>query len=215
MKYSTLFFDLDDTLYPSSSGLWSLIRERMSLYMQERMNLPASEIPTLREKYYRSYGTTLRGLQMHHDVDANDYLSYVHDLQLEQYLQPNPGLREILLSLPQKRWIFTNADSRHAGRVLKVLGLDDCFDGIIDIYALNFVCKPATSAYLKALKIAGDINSQQCVVLDDSPSNLKTAQELGFCTVLINSKDDHQSDYCLSSLNELPAVMPQLWEERT
>ena len=88
MRFTTIFFDLDDTLYPSSSGLWPAIKERMNSYMDERMHIPRDEIPRLREKYFREYGTTLRGLQANHKVDVQDYLAYVHDLPLKDYLHP-------------------------------------------------------------------------------------------------------------------------------
>ena len=60
MNITTIFFDLDDTLYPASTGLWKKIKERMNIYMRERMGFPAGQIPYLREKYYLEYGTTLR-----------------------------------------------------------------------------------------------------------------------------------------------------------
>jgi putative hydrolase of the HAD superfamily len=88
MSYTTLFFDLDDTLYSPKNGLWLAIRERMGEYMAERLGLPRDEIPAIRHLYYTTYGTTLRGLQRHYQVDSDDYLAYVHDLPLERYLQP-------------------------------------------------------------------------------------------------------------------------------
>ncbi|OGO34590.1 MAG: pyrimidine 5'-nucleotidase, partial [Chloroflexi bacterium RBG_16_57_11] len=142
MSFTTLFFDLDDTLYASSSGLWGLIRDRMGQYMVEVLGLPEDQVPALRRSYFETYGTTLRGLQIHHHVDPDDYLSYVHDLPLEQYIRPNPALRALLLSLPQQRWVFTNSDADHARRVMTILDVQDCFDGIIDIRALEYVCKP-------------------------------------------------------------------------
>ncbi len=72
---------------------------------------PRREIPAIRRHYFETYGTTLRGLQKHHQVDTDDYLAYVHDLPLEQYIQPNPALHDLLVSLPQRRFIFTNADA--------------------------------------------------------------------------------------------------------
>jgi putative hydrolase of the HAD superfamily len=74
MQFSTVFFDLDDTLYPSTNGLWEAIRERMNRYMGEILNLPSDKIPDLRRHYFITYGTTLRGLQYHHNVDAEDFL---------------------------------------------------------------------------------------------------------------------------------------------
>ena len=74
MHFNTLYFDLDDTLYPPSSGLWDAIRDRMNEYMQRLIDLPLTEIVKLRQSYLEEYGTTLRGLQAHYDVDVDEYL---------------------------------------------------------------------------------------------------------------------------------------------
>ena len=80
MPFTTIFFDLDDTLYPSSSGVWKLIKDRMNLYMHLRLEIPRDEIPSLREELFHQYGTTLRGLQATYHIDTKDYLSFVHDI---------------------------------------------------------------------------------------------------------------------------------------
>jgi putative hydrolase of the HAD superfamily len=116
MPYTTIFFDLDDTLYPVQAGLWEAIRNRMSQYMAERMGLPVEQIDALRKQSLETYGTTLRGLQHNYHSDSDDYLAYVHDLPLDKFIQPDPVVRQMLLSLPLHRWIFTNADSQHAQR---------------------------------------------------------------------------------------------------
>jgi pyrimidine 5'-nucleotidase len=214
MRYSTIFFDLDDTVYSSNSGLWPAIRERMSLYMLERLNLPEDQIPVLRWQYYQTYGTTLRGLQIHHGVDAEDYLVFVHDLPLGEYLQPQPEIRRILLSLPQQRWIFTNADAAHARRVVAILELADCFEGIIDLRAIQFACKPEIVAYQRAMSLAGEPDPQRCILLDDAPANLLTAHRLGFWTILVggNGCSEPGVDLSIPALSALPEVMPELWE---
>jgi pyrimidine 5'-nucleotidase len=213
MNFSTLFFDLDDTLYPSTNGLWQAIKARMSLYMLEKLHLPEAEIPELRQKYYQRYGTTLRGLQRHHQVEAADFLAYVHDLPLERYLIPDPEVRALLSSLHQNKWIFTNADENHARRVLGRLELADCFQGIIDLRALDYLCKPEEEAYRVAMRIAGESDPRRCVLLDDSPRNLRPAREIGFTTVLIGENpDDSSADYTISSLKYLPETMPDLWK---
>jgi putative hydrolase of the HAD superfamily len=213
MSYTTLFFDLDDTLYPGSNGLWSLIRARMGQYMTDVLGFAETEVPALRRSYYETYGTTLRGLQIHHQVDANDYLRYVHDLPLEQFIQPNPELKTLLLSLPQQRWVFTNADADHANRVMSALGVQDCFHGIIDIRALGFICKPELDAFQRALRLAGDPAPEACVLLDDSVSNLAAARQIGFSTVWVsqNGSSHPAAQITLSGLLELPLKMPCLW----
>ncbi len=167
MRFNSLYFDLDDTLYPASSGLWDAIRDRMNIYMRKFIDLPLADIVSLRQKYLEQYGTTLRGLQAHYEVDVDEYLAFVHDLPLEKYIQPDPNLRTLILSLPQRCWIFTNSDHHHANRVLKIIGLEGCFEGIIDIRAIDFACKPDVTAYQRAMKIAGDDDPTQCAIFDD------------------------------------------------
>jgi len=182
--------------------------------MYERIGLSWEEIPQLRQAYYENYGTTLRGLQQHYQVDAEDYLAYVHDLPLEDYLEPDPELRELLLSLPQKRWIFTNADGGHARRVLKILEIEDCFEGIIDVIKLGFACKPQSEAYQMALEIAGKVKPGMSVLLDDSVTNLAGANQAGLVTVLVGSAlAPIDVDFAVSDLMNLPAVMPELWND--
>jgi len=214
MPYSTLFFDLDDTLYPKTNGLWGAIRERMAEYMRDRLGFPPEIIPELRRNYFETYGTTLRGLQIHHHVDPLQYLAYVHDLPLQKYIAPDPELRDLLSSLSSSKWIFTNADVDHARRVLAVLDLNGCFDGIIDVRALDFLCKPQPDAYRKALFLAGESDPGNCVLLDDSPRNLAPAKEMGFTTVLVGSLEAHPAaDLVIASVTDLPHAFPELWKD--
>jgi len=212
MLTNTLFFDLDDTLYPNSSGLWETIRDRMNDYMVELLDLPLDEIAKLRQHYLETYGTTLRGLQIHHQVDVDEYLAYVHDLPLQEFIKPDPGLGVLLRSLPQPRWIFTNADIHHAKRVLGILQIVGSFNGIIDIRALDFVCKPDPEAYWRAMKIAGITNPNECILFDDSLRNLSPAIELGWKTVLVaRERPSTLPHRYLPTLHDLPQVMPELW----
>lgn len=213
MQFDSLYFDLDDTLYPPSSGLWDAIRQRMNEYMQGFIDLPIPEIAKIRQSYLEKYGTTLRGLQAHYEIDTDEYLTFVHDLPLERYIQPDPNLRNLLLSLPQKRWIFTNADSNHAQRVLNILGISDCFAGIIDIRAIDFACKPERIAYQKALAITTDTDLSRCVIFDDAVRNLNPARELGFFTVLVGKNGTEPTvDRTISNLHEMRECIPELWQ---
>ena len=213
MNFRSLYFDLDDTLYPASSGLWDAIRERMNAYMQKFINLPIADIASMRQDYLEKYGTTLRGLQAHYDVNADDYLTFVHDLPLENFIHPDPSLRTLLLSLPQRRWVFTNADDKHANRVLNILGISGCFDGIIDIRAVDFACKPDKIAYQRALAIADDDDPSHCVIFDDALRNLAPAREIGFYTILVGkNSSDSQVHQVIPSLHDLRDRMPELWD---
>ena len=215
MQHKTLFFDLDDTLYTTSNGLWQAIRERMHAYMAEIVALPPDKIETLRQHYLEAYGTTLRGLQIHYHIDSDKYLEYVHDLPLAEFIQPDPELGKLLASLPQRKLIFTNADVNHARRVLSVLQIDDIFEQIIDIRAVDFMCKPEPEAYQRALALAGVSTPEECILFDDARRNLLPAKEQGWYTVLVGREQaDGSANLSIPSLHELPQVMPQLWNHR-
>jgi len=189
MRFSTLFFDLDDTLYPTSTGLWHEIKERMNMYMRERLLIPETDVPVLREQYFKMYGTTLRGLQERHNVDKDDFLAYVHDLPLKDFLTPNPIVREVLASLPTRKLIFTNADVHHAERVLAALQLDDLFDGIVDVNAVAPYCKPMPESFAIAQDIADEPDPRKCVMIDDLPRTTRAALEVGMASLLYGTDE--------------------------
>ncbi|XP_072998306.1 uncharacterized protein C24B11.05-like [Typha latifolia] len=137
-KYDCLLFDLDDTLYPLSSGIATNCRKNIGDYMVEKLGIEESKIDTLCNLLYKNYGTTMAGLRaIGYEFDYDDYHSFVHGRLPYENLKPDPVLRNILLSLPVRKVIFTNADKVHAAVVLKRLGLEDCFEGIICFETLN------------------------------------------------------------------------------
>lgn len=157
------------------------------MFMRDRLCIPEADIPTLREKYFKTYGTTLRGLQQHHQVDTMDYLAYVHDLPLQDFLTPNPALRDVLASLPSRKLIFTNADVPHARRVLKALELDDLFDTIVDVNAVAPYCKPMPESFAIAMDLADEPDPRKCVMIDDLPRTTRAALEVGMASLLYGS----------------------------
>jgi pyrimidine 5'-nucleotidase len=181
---TTIFFDLDDTLYPAKSGLWNNIRARISLYMRDRLMIPVDEIDEMRQRYLEQYGTTLRGLYNHHSIDVGEFLDYVHDLPLREHIQPAPELRAVIEALPARKFIFSNADHKHVHRVLDVLGLNGCFDGVLDILQMWPHCKPMPITFEMALKMAGDPDPRHCALIDDLPHNVSAARAQGMFSIL-------------------------------
>jgi pyrimidine 5'-nucleotidase len=127
-------------------------------------------------------------------------------------VQPDAELRKLLLSLRQRKFIFTNADAAHARRILTALNLQGVFDGIIDVRALEFHCKPEPMAYQMALALAGESLPQRCVYLDDSPRNLAPARAQGIFTILVGDVTGHAAaDRAMRRPHDLRSVMPELW----
>jgi len=209
MPFTTIFFDLDDTLYPSSCGIWKLIKDRMNLYMHQRLSIEWDKIPSLREKLFHEYGTTLRGLQENYKIDTKEYLSFVHDIPVQEYLKPNDALKQMLEELPFRKLIFTNADANHAQRVLISLGLQNCFEQIVDINAVNPYCKPMQPALKIALDLSGETEPSNCILVDDQPKTTHAGREFGFYTILYGRDDDHKdaANSTLANLIDLPDLL--------
>jgi len=204
MPITTLFFDLDGTLYPNNNGLWNAIAERMNIYMSEKLHFLPEDIPAIREKYFHQYGTTLKGLQINHKVDSLEFLAFVHDVSLEEFIAPDPILKSLLANLPHTKWIFTNSDQRHASRVLATLGVANNFEGIVDVTRLNYLNKPDPKAFESALKIAGNPIPESCIFFEDIPKNLKPAKTIGFRTVLVGSHSPSpEIDMCIPNIHHL------------
>lgn len=209
MCFEVMFFDLDDTLYPSAVGLWEAIRGRIDRYMVEKMRLPEEIVPDLRKELFLKHGTTMRGLQAKYHIDEQDFLDYVHDVPLANYLKPDPSLRATLEMYSQRKVIFTNADTNHANRVIFTLGLEGCFDQIIDIRDIRPFCKPQVEAFQKAFEIAGVRVPAECVMLDDAQRNLVSARKAGMFTIQIGVEDCPMGvDASILSLLDLPSVIP-------
>ena len=208
MRFTTIFFDLDDTLYPSSTNLWLAIKGRMNEFMRDRMNIPIDEIPALREKYYMQYGTTLKGLEKHHQINVDDFLAYVHDLPLSNYLTPDPVQREVIASLPTRNLIFTNADSSHAERVLTQLNLRDLFPVIVDVNTVSPYCKPMPESFDIAMKVADETDPSRCVMIDDLRRTTRAAREVGMFSILCdNSWSMEDADAHFTDWNELVEIL--------
>ncbi len=177
-------FDLDNTLYPKSCGLWEAIGNRINRYMVERLGVEPEEVSKRRRDFLNTFGTTLNALRRYYSIDPDEFLAFVHDIPLDRYLQHDPALDRMLESLKLRRVIFTNADAQHARRVLSRLGILRHFESIIDIHMLEFVNKPDRRAYLKALDFLA-ARPEECVLVEDSPANIAPAKELGMTTVMV------------------------------
>lgn len=210
MRFTTIFFDVDDTLYPASSGLWSTLKQRMNRYMIERLGIPAQDVPILRERYFRQYGTTLRGLQANHKIDVEDYLAYVHDVRLTDYIHPDPVQQAVLAALPTRNIIFTNADANHVGRVLKVLEIEPYFSAVVDVNAMEPYCKPSPQAFELALKAAGEAAPSDCALIDDLPHTTRAAKAFGFYSLLFGAATG--ADWADAALNDW-RLLPKLLAE--
>jgi putative hydrolase of the HAD superfamily len=181
----TWIFDLDNTLYHADSNLFAQIESRMTEFIAHRLDVHPGEAYALQHLYYRSYGSTLAGLVQCDGVDPEEFLSYVHDIDLSP-LHPDPKLRPAVERLPGRKYVFTNGCRKHAGRVLDQIGLAGVWDDIWDIRTLNWVPKPQPEAYARVVEVGG-FNPRAAAMFEDMAHNLIPAYAMGMTTVWIQN----------------------------
>lgn len=182
-------FDLDNTLYPARVDLFSLIDEKMGLYIQRLLDLDPVEARLVQKRYFVDHGTTLSGLMAHEGIDPHDFLEFVHDIDMSR-LAPDASLNASLARLPGRKLIFTNGDAAYARRVLAGLGLADAFDGLFDIHGARYRPKPDPVAYVHMCR-ALDVAPARSLFAEDMARNLKPAKDIGMATVWINNGSEH------------------------
>jgi putative hydrolase of the HAD superfamily len=208
----TILFDLDDTLYPRHLGIMDEIRTMILRYLQTRLNLPRDEADARRREYFEAYGTTMRGLQINHQIDTDEFLRYVHDIPLHEYLKPNPRLDAMLTSIPHDKVVFTNASREHAERVLDLLAIRHHFGRIVDVRDLEYESKPQPVAYQRVCELLGT-KPEECLLVEDNARNLIAARELGMVTVLLQDgtgATGEGADFVISEIEELGTVLARI-----
>ena len=188
-------FDLDNCLYPASTGLFALIDERMGAYIQRLLDCDPVEARRVQKSHFHEHGTTLAGLMKEHGVDPHDFLGDVHDIALDR-VQCDERLGRLLLQLPGRRFVFTNGDAPYARRVLARIGVGDHFDDLHDIHASSYRPKPDPYGY-RLLCDRFNIDPAHALFADDIAQNLAPAKALGMTTVWVDNgseRGDHGFD---------------------
>jgi putative hydrolase of the HAD superfamily len=184
MPFSAILFDLDNTIYPASSGVMKGVDVRITEYVRNLLGIDIQQAQELRRHYYLTYGTTLNGLQRHHAVDAEHYLDYVHDLAIESFLTSDAELDHLLSQLAATKAIFTNSPAEHARRVLRAMGIERHFEHIFDIRYSGFRPKPDPVVYQSVLDTLG-VGGAAAILVEDTAQNLPPARALGMTTILV------------------------------
>ncbi|KAL8828565.1 MAG: hypothetical protein Q9191_002518 [Dirinaria sp. TL-2023a] len=185
-KRPVLFFDIDNCLYPKSlcpetitiaaladivgtgNNINEMMVELINDYFARHLELSAEDAKMLHQKYYKDYGLAITGLALHHKIAPLEFNREVDDaLPLDDIISFNPQLRQLLADIDKakvKMWLFTNAYITHAQRVVRLLGIEDMFEGITycDYSRVPIRSKPHTEMYEKAEFEAGASSVDGC-----------------------------------------------------
>ena len=192
-KIKYWLFDLDNTLYSGQTKVFDQVDKKMSSFISKKLDISLEEAKKIQKDYFYKYSTTLSGMMKHHKIDANEFLDFVHDVNLD-FLKQDKGLENEISKIKGKKIIFTNGSKAHAFNVTKKIGIDKLFDGVFDIVESNFIPKPSMKAY-KILIEKYKIEPQYCILVEDIARNLKPAYELGMKTVWIKNDEPWAAEF--------------------
>ena len=192
-KIKYWLFDLDNTLYSGNTKVFDQVDKKMSLFISKKLDLSIEEAKKIQKNYFHEYNTTLNGMIKNHQIDAEEFLDFVHDVDLN-FLEKDLNLHKELASLVGKKYIFTNGSRAHASNVTKRIGIENLFDGVFDIVDSDFVPKPSIEPYKKIIQKYG-IVPEYCIFIEDIARNLKPAYELGMKTVWIKNDEPWAAKY--------------------
>ena len=218
MKY--LLLDLDGVCYGSHNGyplekVFGLVSKRMTLFIQEKLGLDEKKAKELQTNYFYKYNTSLNGLMLHHNVIGDEFLKYVHDIDIS-FMKEDKTLRSELENLDMEKFIFTNGSAEHAQNILTRLGIYDLFgkEKVFDIKDAGYVPKPEAQTFDLMVKKFG-IKPKETIYIEDIAKNLSTGFEKGCTTVwLINDehfgKIDSDKDYISHKIENLSLFLKEI-----
>ena len=180
-------FDLDNTLYSAKTRVFEQVDKKMSEYISKKLNVSTAKAKEIQKNYFHEYNTTLNGMIKNHKIDVDEFLEFVHNIDID-FLKKDLILGEELKKLDGKKIIFTNASRKHALNVTKRIGIDQYFDDIFDIIDSEFIPKPAIQPYKKLVE-KHKIDPKLCGFIEDIARNLKPAYEMGMKTVWIENDE--------------------------
>jgi putative hydrolase of the HAD superfamily len=206
-------FDLDNTLYSGQTQVFSEVDKKMSSFISKKFNVDLVKAKEIQKKYFYEYGTTLSGLMNHDNIDPQEFLEFVHDIDIS-WLPKDEVLREELIKIKEKKIIFTNGSHAHVENVTKQLDIDGLFDGVFDITDANYVPKPHLNPYQELIK-KFDLDPNQSILIEDIAHNLEQAKNLGMKTCWLENdetfaKKDANKPYIDYKIKNLPSFLQEI-----
>ena len=115
-------FDLDNTLYDGATKVFEQVDKKMSKFISEKLSVNLEEARKIQKSYFQEYNTTLNGMIKNHKINADEFLEFVHDVDLS-FLDKDEDLKDEIKKLDGKKIIFTNGSRAHALNVTKRIKL--------------------------------------------------------------------------------------------
>ena len=206
-------FDLDNTLYSGQTKVFAEVSKNMSAYISKKLDIDLLEAKELQKKYFYENGTTLSGLMKYDKIDPHEFLEFVHNIDIS-WLPKDLLLRQELIKIKEKKYIFTNGSHSHVKNVTKQLDIEDLFDDAFAITDANFIPKPNIESYKKMIK-KFDLDPKKSILIEDIAHNLEQAKNLGMKTCWLENnetfaKKDADKPYIDYKIKSLPSFLQEI-----
>lgn len=221
----TWLFDLDNTLHDASHAIFPAINRNMNaaiarvLHTEHKPAHPEA-VDTVRMAYWQRYGATLLGMMRHHAVRADEFLRDAHCFEnLSQMIRAERGLARVFRRLPGNKILLTNAPQAYARDVVRHIGLHRHFAEHVPIESMivHRQLRPKPSRLmLQQLLASRGLRARDCVLVEDTLANLKSAKSLGLRTVWFTgylravARPPGFVDVTVKSLGQLPKMLHRL-----
>ena len=208
-----ILFDCDGVLYSDLEAVFGQVSKRMTKYISNKLNLDLVKAKELQRNYFYKYNTSLNGLMIHHDIPPEEFLEYVHDIDLS-FMEKDLVLRNELENINLNKFVFTNGSRAHVKNIVKTLGIEDQFKDIFDIVDAKYHPKPEAKAFdLMVDKFK--INPKETLYIEDIAKNLSIGKERGTITAwLINNeywgKKESDKDYIDYKIENLSLFLKEI-----
>jgi putative hydrolase of the HAD superfamily len=202
-------FDLDNTLHDARARIFPSMHEQINAYLRRYFGVDAAGADAIRERFWRTYGTTLNGLMRHHGADPRHFLRETHVFpELADMVVRENALKHALRLLGGTKLVFSNAPRHYVEEVLKTIGLARYFDGVYTIEDARFHGKPALHGFHHILR-KHHLDARRCAFIDDVLDNLRAAHRLGMSTVWVSRERRRVPfvDLRVASVRELPRLV--------
>jgi putative hydrolase of the HAD superfamily len=200
-------FDLDNTLHDARAHIFPSMHGQINAFLKREFSIDDAGANSMRERFWRTYGTTLEGLARHHGVHPKRFLAETHVFpELADLVVRENALKHALARLAGTKLVFSNAPRQYVNQVLKAIGLGRYFDAVYTIEDARYRGKPSSHGFHYLLR-KHNLDPHRCAFVDDMLENLRTAHRLGMSTVWVSPVRRRVPfvDVCIASVTELPS----------
>ena len=185
------------------------------MFISEKLNIDKIKLKNYKLIIFINIIQALNGLMIHHGISPEEFLKYVHTIDLS-FMKEDKIMRDELEKLDMEKFIFTNGSAEHAENILTHLGIYDLFgrDKVFDIKDAGYVPKPEAKTFDLMVKKFG-INPKETIYIEDIAKNLSIGHERGCTTVwLINDehfgKMDADKDFISHKIENLSLFLKEI-----